>query len=74
MEDIILTTASTLKYTGAIKKILEQELEKPSEEFVRFFASRIYGGRLTQSVLEQFRKIVKKAREQFINEKINDRL
>ena len=73
LEDI-LTTASTLKYTGAIKKILEQELEKPSEEFVRFFASRIYGGRLTQSVLEQFRKIVKKAREQFINEKINDRL
>ncbi len=72
LEDI-LTTASTLKYTGAIKKILEQELEKPSEEFVRFFASRIYGGRLTQSVLEQFRKIVKKAREQFINEKINDR-
>ncbi|WP_419600248.1 type I restriction endonuclease [Thiolapillus sp.] len=73
LEDI-LTTASTLKYTGAIKKILEQELEKPSEEFVRFFASRIYGGRLTQSVLEQFRQIVKKAREQFINEKINDRL
>ena len=73
LEDI-LTTASTLKYTGAIKKILEQELENPSEEFVRFFASRIYDGRLTQSVLEQFRQIVKKAREQFINEKINDRL
>lgn len=73
LEDI-LTTASTLKYTGAIKKILEQELENPSEEFVRFFASRIYDGRLTQSVMEQFKQIVKMAREQFINEKINDRL
>ena len=37
--DDILTTASTLKYTGAIKKILEEELTNPSEPFVRFFAS-----------------------------------
>jgi hypothetical protein len=72
--DDILTTASTLKYTGAVKKILEKELDDPSETFVRFFASQAYDGRLTQSVMEQFRKIVKEARNQFINEKINDRL
>jgi len=36
LEDI-LTTASTLKYTGAIKKILDEELKNPTEEFVRFF-------------------------------------
>lgn len=73
LEDI-LTTASTLKYTGAIKKILDEELKKPTEEFVRFFASRIYDGRLTQAVIEQFTEIVKEARSQFINEQINDRL
>lgn len=73
LEDI-LTTASTLKYAGAIKKILEEELKSPSEEFVRFFASQVYDGRLTQQVIEQFTKIVKDARTQFINERINERL
>jgi len=73
LEDI-LTTASTLKYAGAIKKILDEELKAPSEEFVRFFASQVYEGRLTQPVVEQFTKIVKDARTQFINERINERL
>ena len=72
--DDILNTASTLKYTGAIKKILEEELHKPSEAFVRFFASQTYDGRLTQPVIEQFTKIVKEARNQFINERLNERL
>ncbi len=73
LEDI-LTTASTLKYTRAIKKILEDELENPSEAFVRFFASQAYDGRLTQSVIEQFTDIAKKACSQFIKEKVNARL
>lgn len=73
LEDI-LTTASTLKYTSAIKKILEKELANPSETFVRFFASQIFDGRLTKSVIEQFTEIVKEARKQFINEKINERI
>ncbi len=72
--DDILTTASTLKYTGAIKKILEEELANPSEQFVRFFASQIFDGRLTKPVIEQFTKIVQEARKQFVNEKINERL
>ncbi|MCP3923512.1 MAG: restriction endonuclease [Desulfobacterales bacterium] len=73
LEDI-LTTASTLKYTGAIKKILDEELKNPSEAFVRFFAGQIYDGRITQQVLEQFTPIVKEARKQFINERVNERL
>lgn len=70
----ILTTASGLKYAGAIKKILDQELESPSEEFVKFFAKRVYDGVMNKRVVEQFTAIVKDAREQFINEKINNRL
>lgn len=72
--DDILNTASDLKYTSEVKKILNHELESPSDEFIRFFASKIYSGRLTQSVMDQFRQIVKNARKQFINEKINERL
>ncbi len=72
--DDILTTASTLKYNNAIKAILEAELESPSEPFVRFFASQVYDGRLTASVMAQFTQIVKDARIQFINQKVNERL
>lgn len=70
----ILTTASDLKYTNEVKKLLNKELDSPSDEFVRLFASQIYSGRLTQPVMDQFRDIVKKARKQFISEKINERL
>ncbi|MBK7352663.1 MAG: type I restriction enzyme HsdR N-terminal domain-containing protein [Nitrosomonas sp.] len=72
--DDILTTASTLKYTRAIKKILDDELHKPSELFVRFFASQSYDGRVTQPVIEQFTVIVKNGINQFINERLNERL
>lgn len=73
LEDI-LTTASTLKYTSAIKKVLKEEMNTPSEPFVRFFTSKIYDGRITQPVIEQFTNIVKEATTQFVNERINERL
>nr|VFJ62260.1 MAG: hypothetical protein BECKFW1821C_GA0114237_100216 [Candidatus Kentron sp. FW] len=73
LEDI-LATANTLKYTRAIKRILEDELKEPSEDFVRFFVSHVYDGRATQAVIADFFGIVKEARKQFINEKINKRL
>ncbi len=69
--ETILNSASTLKYSRAVKKILEDELENPTENFVKFFASQIYNGRVTQSVLEQFTRIVKDARNQFIKDKIS---
>lgn len=72
--DNILTTASKLKYTRAIKKVLRDELENPSEEFVRFFLTRIYDGPKRQQVVEEFIDIVKEARKQFLNEMINSRL
>ncbi|MBU2547808.1 MAG: type I restriction enzyme HsdR N-terminal domain-containing protein [Proteobacteria bacterium] len=72
--DNILATASELKYTGAIKRIIIDEMSSCTDDFVRFFASRVYSGRLTQIVLEQFRNIVKEAFNQFIRERVNDRL
>lgn len=72
--DEILNTANELKYTGEIKKILETELFDPSEQFVRFFSSQVYSGRLSNQKLAGFTAIVKKAREQFIDEIIKKRL
>jgi hypothetical protein len=72
--DNILATASELKYMKELRRIIEEQINNPSDEFVKFFTSQVYSGRLTQSVREQFAEITKKAFKQFINDKINDRL
>lgn len=72
--DNILATASELKYMREVRKIIEEQINNPSDDFVKFFTSQVYSGRLTQSVREEFAQITKKAFKQFINDKINDRL
>ena len=69
-----LTAASDLKYTKEIKQTLMAQLEAPSEDFVRFFLSHVYSGVRTQTVVEQFTDIVKRALNQFLNDQINQRL
>ncbi len=70
----ILPAASELKYTNSIKRVLDNEMVDPSEDFIKFFVSKVYSGRMTQSVKDQFSGIVKQALAQFIREKINARL
>lgn len=70
----ILTTASELKYTFEIKRLIVSEMQTPSDEFVKYFASQIYTGRMWQSAIEQFRPIVQKAFRQYINDQISSRL
>lgn len=67
----ILTTASELKYTREIKRILNEELNNPSDEFIRFFASKVYPGRITERVKQEFEGFVKRALRQFIREQIS---
>lgn len=70
----IVTNASSLKYIQEIRKQIDNELTTPSVEFIKFFANRVYSGRLTEKVMEEFRELVSKGFNQFINDKINDRL
>lgn len=72
--DDLTSVAISLKYTNEIIQILQDELNSPSDEFVKFFARQVYNGPIKKNVLEKFRFIVKDARTQFINEKINSRL
>ncbi|WP_320111397.1 type I restriction endonuclease [Draconibacterium orientale] len=72
--DKITNTASLLKYSTAFKQLFQQELNEPSEEFVKFFAKQIYSGRLTEKVLEQFNDIVKKSLQQSLKDIVSDRL
>jgi hypothetical protein len=70
----IVNNASSLKYTKEIKKVLTDELISPSNEFVKLFASKVYTGRLTANVMEEFTDLVQKAISQIISEKVSDRL
>lgn len=70
----MLSSAIILRYTKEIKHILAEQFNSPSEDFVRYFVSQIYSGRMTTQVKDQFANLVKNAANQFISEKINERL
>lgn len=72
--DDILSTANELRYKREIKMLMAAEFNSPSEEFVRFFASRVYSRRLTQNVLDEFAEITKQAFRAFLTERIESRL
>jgi hypothetical protein len=73
--DTILTTANELKYTRAIQSKLAAWVADPSEDFVRLVAAELLGSRRFTLVLkEQFTALTKRAFEQLIGAKINERL
>lgn len=73
--DTILTTANDLKYTRAIQSKLAEWITNPTEEFVRILSSDLLGTRrFTPALKEQFTVITKRAFEQLISERINERL
>jgi hypothetical protein len=73
--DTILTTANDLKYTRAIQTKLAEWITNPSEEVVRLLSADLIGSkRFTPAVKDQFTVITKRAFEQFLGERINERL
>ena len=70
----ILTTASELKYTREIRRFLTEQMQEPSEGFVKFIGSHVHTGRMTQAAREQFTQLIRRAFNQIVNERINERL
>ncbi len=70
----IINSADELKYVSQIKKEIAAQFSKPEDDFVKFFASRVYDGMITQRVREQFTELTRKAVAQFLSDQINDRL
>lgn len=73
--DTILTTANDLKYTRAIQNRLADWMLNPAEDFVRLLSSDLLGGkRFTPAIRDQFTVITRRAFEQLLGERINERL
>lgn len=70
----IISAAEELKYVGALKREIAGQFRDPSDEWIKFFTSRVYEGAFTQRVREQFTSLVGKASRQFLTERVNDRL
>jgi len=72
--DSIISAAEELKYVGALKREISRQFREPSDEWIKFFTTRVYDGSYTQKVREQFTGLVAKASRQFLTESVNDRL
>ena len=72
--DEIRATASDLKYTNDVKRMLADEWVSPSPEFVKFLMGRVYSGQKTKSRTEQFAKITRNALRQMIRERVTSAL
>ncbi len=73
--DKVIDSAEGLKYSKAIQALLADQLDSPSPEFVKFFASEVHPGRrLTQNVMETFTDLVKEALNEFIAKQVDGRL
>lgn len=70
----IISAAGELKFIGQIKRLIASEFATPSDDFVRFIASHVYDGTITQKVREQFAELTKKATAQYLSDQVNERL
>lgn len=67
-------SANELKYNRELKQVMARQMEEPDEDFVRFFISQVYDGKITQNVRERFTPVLKTALAQFLDDRINERL
>lgn len=72
--DAILSTANNLKYSSAIKVELLKELDAPSEEMVRMLVGRVFEGRFTAKVKEDFTPLVAGAFRDAVRDMVSQRL
>lgn len=72
--DRIFSTAEELKYTNLIKTALQNELDNPSEPFVKSILTSVYDGPKTQKVIEKFSPIIKKSFASLIGETVNQKI
>lgn len=72
--DSVINAAQELKYIGGIRRIISNEVKEPTDEWVKYFVSKVYEGKATQRVVDQFRPLVSAALNQYVGAQVNARL
>ena len=71
----ILNTAGELKHLREISRILNEQIDSPDPELVRFFFKKAYPkAQFTTATREQFTDLVRRALQRFIRERVSNRL
>ncbi len=68
-----LAMARALKYTTAFRQLLNAELNPLSEQLIEYFSRKVYKGRMKKSVIDEFAPLVRKAFDEFVDDKIASR-
>lgn len=72
--DKITNSAAELKYLYSLKDYLSSELDEPTDDFIKFLLNEIYDGMKTKQIIDKFKPIIKKGLNQFVSERVNDKL
>jgi predicted type IV restriction endonuclease len=72
--DALIGRAADLKYHRLLLAAIQQEFDKPSDELIRMLTTRVYSGRMTQQVRDQFASLLGRALRDFIRLSVNNRL
>jgi len=70
----IVQEAGNLKLQSLLRKELEKEFAEPSEEFVRLMAGRVYAGRFTATVKENFTRLLTASIGTLVRDLVHERL
>ncbi|MBR4843534.1 MAG: type I restriction enzyme HsdR N-terminal domain-containing protein [Alistipes sp.] len=70
----ILSSATEMKYVNAFRAMVAQMVQNPSDDIVRLFVKQVYNGVATQKILWDFKPLLMRAFQQYINDNVNDRL
>ncbi len=57
-----------------LSNLLEKELSQPSDDFVKHFARQVHSGAIWQTVIQEFRPLVKRAWDDLVDQEITRRL
>lgn len=72
--EVIANAASELKYIGLLQNYFAIQLADPTDEFSKLMINSCYSGKITQQVIDRFRPYVKRALNQYISEKMIDKI
>lgn len=73
--DVIINSASELKYSNKIRNVIKEEFNNPSDEFVKVILNHgVYDGIKTQIIINKYRNILKKSLNNYINDILNSKI
>jgi predicted type IV restriction endonuclease len=72
----VVNAATEFKHTREVQRILAENFNNPTDEFVKFFADQVYPNnkRVTAAVKLKFVEFTRRACQQFVSEIIHERL